>query len=166
MIPSWLEPETSAYVKNIIDALASRHADLIQSIILYGSIARHDERPIDDPHPNYVDLLVVWKSNERDDTAESLVNATLSEAFHRHLDAPREVNILYGTPSMRTWDPMFPENVIRDGIPLYGPMLDPAKIESTAPDLAELLADLPDLLKRSEEAAKEWERRVGLADKD
>jgi len=166
MIPTWLDPETLDYVKDIVDSLVRGHADLIQSIILYGSIARHDERPIDDLHPSDVDLLVIWKSDERDDVAIDLVHATLSELYRRHLDAPRDVSILYGTPSMREWDPMFPENVIRDGIPLYGPMLDPAKIESTAPDLEELLARLPTVLREAEEAMKEWERKVGLADKD
>jgi hypothetical protein len=37
----------------------------------------------------------------------------------QHLDAPREVNVMFSTRSSREWDPDFIENVKRDGIILY-----------------------------------------------
>src|SRR5215469_457331 len=57
-IPSWLDEETSALVRDKIKLLAERHPDVL-AIILYGSVARHEERSLDEPDPSDVDLLVV-----------------------------------------------------------------------------------------------------------
>ncbi|HEV2582111.1 MAG TPA: nucleotidyltransferase domain-containing protein [Ktedonobacteraceae bacterium] len=46
--PNWLDRETRALVKDIIRLLKARHPDLL-AIILYGSVARHEERPLPAP---------------------------------------------------------------------------------------------------------------------
>jgi len=45
-IPPWLDEETSALVRDTAELLAQRHSDVL-AIILYGSVARHEERPLD-----------------------------------------------------------------------------------------------------------------------
>ena len=45
--------------------------------------------------------------------------ATIVAALARHLDAPREVNVLLSDRTMQTWDEMFLDNVKQDGIVLY-----------------------------------------------
>ncbi len=45
-IPVWLDRATRALVEDIIGLLSERHPDLL-AIILYGSVARHEERPVD-----------------------------------------------------------------------------------------------------------------------
>jgi predicted nucleotidyltransferase len=42
----WLDERTAGLVRAITATVARRHPDL-WAIILYGSVARHDERPLD-----------------------------------------------------------------------------------------------------------------------
>jgi predicted nucleotidyltransferase len=119
-IPPWLDAETSALVKDKIDLLVSRHPDLL-AVILYGSVARHEERPLDAPDTSDVDLLVVLDTDERRAVVfqiEKLIE-TMGLAEMRHLDAPREVKPMFSTRTAQEWDPDFIENVRRDGIVLY-----------------------------------------------
>ena len=119
-LPSWLDSKTCALIKNIISVLSERHPDLL-AIILYGSIARHEERSLDEPDPSDVDLLAVLDS---DDPHVSLyqgdaLSHTLGLAYTRHLDAPREVQVMFASRTLQEWDPTFIANVKRDGIVLY-----------------------------------------------
>ncbi len=98
-------------------------------MILFGSVARYEERPPDDSSPSDVDLLAIF------DTTDRLVRpyredifATIIDAYALHLDAPREVNVLLSDRTMQTWDPMFLENLARDGILLYARGSLPAPI--------------------------------------
>jgi predicted nucleotidyltransferase len=119
-IPAWLDKATAALVKETLNLLIKRHADILLAVILFGSVARHEERPHDDASPSDVDLLAIF------DTTDRLVRpyredifATIIEAYAHHLDAPREVNVLLSDRTMQTWDSMFLENLARDGILLY-----------------------------------------------
>lgn len=120
MLPSWLDDETRALVKDVISELSKRHPDLL-AVILYGSVARHEERPLDGPDTSDVDLLAVLDS---DDPHVSLRQGnalfhTLGLAYTRHLDAPREVQVMFTSRTLQEWDPTFIANVSRDGIVLY-----------------------------------------------
>ena len=119
-IPAWLDKATAALVKETVNLLIKRHADILLAVILFGSVARHEERPPDDDSPSDVDLLAIF------DTTDRLVKpyredifATIIDAYAHHLDAPREVNVLLSDRTMQTWDSMFLENLARDGILLY-----------------------------------------------
>lgn len=107
-------------VKDIIGTLAKRHAKLL-AIVLYGSVARHEERSLDDPDPSAVDLLAILDSDdphivlrEGDELFHSL-----GLAYNRHLDAPREVQVMFSSRTLQEWDPAFIANVERDGIVLF-----------------------------------------------
>jgi hypothetical protein len=89
-------------------------------MILFGSVAQHEERLPDDASPSEVDLFAIF------DTTDRLVKpyregnfATIIDACALHLDAPREVKVLLSDRTMQTWDSMFLENLARDGILLY-----------------------------------------------
>jgi predicted nucleotidyltransferase len=128
-IPAWLDKATSALVEDTIRMLIKRHGNILLAVILFGSIARHEERLLDDSYPSDVDLLAIF------DTTDRLVKpyredifATIIDAYALHLDAPREVNVLLSDRTMRTWDSMFLDNVAREGILLYAPGPLPAPL--------------------------------------
>jgi len=119
-IPPWLDKATRTLIQDIIDSLSLRHPDLL-TIILYGSVARHEERPLEVPHPSDVDLLAVF---DTDDPHVAIYHGdalshTLGLAYNRHLDAPRDVQVLFASRTLQEWDPTFVANVKRDGILLF-----------------------------------------------
>ena len=128
LLPVWLDGETRALVEDIINLLSERHPDLL-AVILYGSVARHEERSLDEPDPSDVDLLAVLDSDDPHvaiHQGDALFH-TLGLAYTRHLDAPREVQVMFASRTLREWDPTFIANVSRDGIVLYarGPLPAP-----------------------------------------
>ena len=128
-IPAWLDHATSALVEETVSLLIKRHADILLAVILFGSVARHEERPPNDAYPSNVDLLAFF------DTTDRLVRpyredifATIIDAYALHLDAPREVSVLLSDRTMQTWDSMFLDNLARDGILLYARGSLPAQL--------------------------------------
>ena len=118
-LPPWLDAETRALVRDKIELLVSQHPDIL-AIILYGSVARHEERPIAAPYPSDVDLLVIFDSDRNAIRAQSdRLFHTMGLAENRHLNAPREVNVMFSSRTSQEWDPEFIINVKRDGIVLY-----------------------------------------------
>ena len=140
-IPVWLDDATSALVEETVTMLIKRHANILLAMILFGSVARHEERPLDDSCPSDVDLLAIF------DTTDRLVKpyredifATIIDACALHLDAPREVNVVLSDRTMRTWDSMFLDNLVREGILLYARGSLPAPL-AMRQSLQERLAD-------------------------
>ena len=130
-IPAWLDDATAALVEETVNLLIKHHADILLAVILFGSVARHEERPPHDAYPSDVDLLAIF------DTTDRLVRpyredifATIIDACAVHLDAPREVNVLLSDRTMQTWDAMFLDNLARDGILLYARGSLPAPLEA------------------------------------
>ncbi len=119
-IPPWLDRKTKALVKDKIRLLVERHPDIL-AILLYGSLARHEERSLEEPDPSDVDLLAVFDTDDPHVILHQrrALFQTMELAEIEHLDAPREVNVMFSTRSSREWDPDFIENVKRDGIILY-----------------------------------------------
>ena len=50
-VPAWLDEATSALVKETVSMLIKRHSNILLAVILFGSVARHEERPLDDSCP-------------------------------------------------------------------------------------------------------------------
>jgi hypothetical protein len=48
-IPAWLDEASAALVKETVNLLIKRHADILLAVILFGSVARHEERPMTTP---------------------------------------------------------------------------------------------------------------------
>jgi predicted nucleotidyltransferase len=118
-IPPWVDDETRGVLVDWIATLRREHPDLL-AVILFGSIARHDERPVDDPEPSDVDVLVVCDVLETWEYYHSgKIFRALGDAYRRHPQALREVNVMLGNAVMSGWDPLFLENVAHDGIALF-----------------------------------------------
>ncbi len=124
-IPSWLDCETQDLINDIISTLSERHPDLL-AIILYGSVARHEERRLGTSNTSDVDLLAVFDSDDPllDVHRGDILAHTLGLAYSRHLDAPREVQVMFASRTLQEWDVTFIANVMRDGIVLFarGPL--------------------------------------------
>ena len=119
-IPAWLDEATAALVEETVNLLIKRHADILLAVILFGSVARHEERPPDDAFPSDVDLLAIFDATDRlVRPYREDIFATIIDAYALHLDAPREVNVLLSDRTMQIWDSLFLENLARDGILLY-----------------------------------------------
>src|SRR5271165_492294 len=92
MVPviPWLDQETAAGVVDIVQSVAEQHPEAL-AVILFGSVARREERPLDDPEPSDVDLLVLVDPTVLDRTASELtyqqalaLTHTIGEADYRH----------------------------------------------------------------------------------
>lgn len=125
----WLDPQTAAGVTDIAQSLARHHPE-VQAVILFGSVARREERPLDDPEPSDVDLLVVLDASAVEPGAQRLshqrelaLRATIGEADYRQR-SPREINVFFLYRTLAGWDELFLENVARDGLLLWarGPL--------------------------------------------
>lgn len=117
---SWLDPASAALVRDIVATLVREYVDLL-AVILYGSVAWHDERPVDAPHPSDVDVLVIFDTDDELVTVHwgLAISQALGLAYGRHLDAPRDVRVMLASRSLREWDPTFIASVARDGVPLF-----------------------------------------------
>ena len=123
LIP-WLDPESAAAVQDIVQAIAAHHLE-VQAVILFGSVARREERPVGDPEPSEIDLLLLIDPMMHDPTAQYLTNEqelaltrTIGEAEYRHR-ALREINTFFMNRDLARCDESFIENVARDGIVLW-----------------------------------------------
>ncbi|HEX8727075.1 MAG TPA: hypothetical protein VF739_00540, partial [Ktedonobacterales bacterium] len=110
------------------------------------SVARHDERPLTDQQPSDVDLLAIFDTDQ--DTTRLPrgldITHTIGLARNLYLDAPREVQVMFGTRALREWDTTFIANVARDGILLWarGPLPTPLRsLESNLTHPERMLSD-------------------------
>lgn len=140
IIPSipWLDSETAAGVTDITQSLALMHPEVV-AVILFGSVARHEERPLDDPEPSDVDLLILIDPALLGSAAQCLtheqelaITQTIGEADYRHRLAPREIKATFLYRDLVGWDPLFIENVARDGILLWSRGSLPAQLARVA----------------------------------
>ena len=107
-IPAWLDHATAALLEETVSMLIKRHANILLAVILFGSVARHEERPLDDSCPSDVDVLAIFDTTDRlVKPYREAIFATIIDACALHLDAPREVNVLLSERTMQTWDSMF-----------------------------------------------------------
>lgn len=119
-LPPWLDAATAALTADIAQALAAHRPDVL-AVILYGSIARHDERAVTDAYPSDVDVLVIFDTDDEDIMIHQgkAIFSILGQAYNRHLDTLRDVKIMFGSRNLSEWDPTFVESVARDGVLLW-----------------------------------------------
>jgi predicted nucleotidyltransferase len=104
----------------MVETLANERPDLL-AVVLYGSVARGEERPLDDAAPSDVDLLVVLDTEDEGVVVREVraLFGILGRAYDRHLDAPRDVKVQFASRDLREWDATFVANVARDGRVLW-----------------------------------------------
>jgi predicted nucleotidyltransferase len=124
-----LDKETAAYIRYITLQIAETVPHALAAI-LFGSVARHSARPLTDPCPSDVDVLVVCSSEGDQEAISSLQHAALSRAvvsgYEAHPNTPRDVEVLGALTHFKGWDDTFVANVAREGIVLWarGPLSD------------------------------------------
>jgi predicted nucleotidyltransferase len=127
----------AAAVTDILQSLAVAHPEA-QAVILFGSVARHEDRPLDDPQPSDVDLMLVLDPGAINTGAVSLtrkqelaLHHTIGEADYRG-QSPCEITFVFVNRDLARWDDLFIENVARDGILLWARESLPARLSSVA----------------------------------
>ncbi len=120
IMPPWLDSATASLIEDIVRTLAARRADVL-AIILYGSIARHDERSLDDVHPSDVDLLAIFETDDEHFALREgkALFSILGEAYNRHLDILRDVKVMFASRNLGEWDSTFVASINRDGVLLW-----------------------------------------------
>lgn len=118
--PPWIESQTRLLLDDLIEALTQAHKDVL-AVVLYGSVARHQERPLDDAHPSDVDVLAVFDDEDPHLTAHRgmEITRTLNRVYARYVDAPRDVQVMFASRTLGEWDPTFIASVLRDGLILW-----------------------------------------------
>lgn len=124
-------------MRAIVVPVAQRHPELLATI-LFGSLARHDERPLDDVFPSDVDGPLIFDMGAGQHRIPADTALAISESIGLALDRfredwpPREVRTMLAVRDLVDWDPLFIENVARDGLPLWarGPL--PAPLAAVA----------------------------------
>ncbi len=122
-----LDQETAAYIHYVTQQIAQTVPHALVAI-LFGSVARHNARPLTDPCPSDVDVLVVCSPEGEQEAVTSEQHAALSRAvvsgYEAYPDAPRDVEILGALSHFKGWDEMFVANVAREGVVLWarGPL--------------------------------------------
>ena len=137
----WLDERTASLVRAIVASVPRDHSNL-RAAILYGSVARHEERPLDDSEPSDVDVLLLFDlplGETRLPVAQRLaISESIGCALDRHPYAPREIQTQYAQGDLADWDHTFVENVAQDGILLWarGPLPMPlAAVAARAPQV-------------------------------
>jgi len=112
-----LDSETAHLLRaSIAEVIADVGGPQLVAAILYGSVARGEERPLRDPYPSDVDVLLVFgQKQELNYHARARVFAALGRAESRWLHAPREVRVMLATQTLAEWDDEFIASVARDG---------------------------------------------------
>jgi predicted nucleotidyltransferase len=133
----WLDPATAAGVVDIVQSLAVDHPEAL-AVILFGSVARREERPLDDREPSDVDLLLLLDVDAVHPGAyrlsyeeELALHRTIIEADYRQ-QSPREIKVLFVYRDLERWDDLFLENVAHDGILLWARCPLPAPLAAIA----------------------------------
>ena len=126
-IPPWLDRATASLTEDIVWTLILHRSDML-AVILYGSVARHNERAVTDAHPSDVDLFAIFDTDDEDfaiHQGKELFNI-IGHAYDRHLDILRDVKVMFASRSLDEWDSTFIANIAHDGVLLWsrGPLPD------------------------------------------
>jgi predicted nucleotidyltransferase len=134
----WLDTRTTELICLIANQLVEHHPE-VTAVILFGSIARHDERPLTDSEPSDVDLLLLVEERLPEGRALA-IHHTIGETAHTFGYTPRDVQPLLVERDFANWDPLFVENIARDGILLWarGPL--PAPLAAVAARIQQMSA--------------------------
>ena len=129
----WLDEGTARVVAAIVGTVAAEHPAL-RAAILYGSVARHEERALTDQAPSDVDLLLLFtpSPNEHDLTFQEhrAVFASIGQGRATEPEPPREIQVLPAADNLANWDEAFVENVAHDGILLLSTGELPSSLEA------------------------------------
>ena len=126
-----LDSATGALVADMVQTLADERPDL-RAVILYGSVARSEERPLEDALPSDVDVLVVLDTEDQGVALRegAALFGILGKAYDRHVNARRDVKVQFASRDLGEWDTAFVANVARDGVLLWAKWPLPAMLRT------------------------------------
>lgn len=141
----WLDAATNLYPRRPVALAVSANPD-VEAVILFGSAARHELRPMSDPEPSDVDVLFLMMSPPDSDanphaahskriTREQhlAISRAEVEAYPVTADTSmRQVQTILADPSFEGWDPSFMEAITRDGLLLWARHALPALLAPVA----------------------------------
>jgi len=112
-----LDSETAHLLRaSLAEVITEVNGPSLIAAILYGSVARGEARPLSDPYPSDVDVLLLFAQDHAlDYYARACIFAALGRAELRWLGAPREVRAMLATHTLAEWDDEFIASVARDG---------------------------------------------------
>ena len=125
----WLDKGTAELLTAIAADLANGHPEVV-ALILFGSVARHEQRCITHRWPSDVDLLALVDSGmEGDPLPLSVMIAlhhTIGEREYAHPVPALSMQAILAHYNLAGWDDSFTSNVARDGVLLWarGPLPD------------------------------------------
>ncbi len=106
----------------VVADLARVHPEVV-AVILFGSVARHEERPLSHRRPSDVDLLVLVDSETDGDPLPLdlmiALHHTIGEREHGHLVPALRIQAIITTSDLSGWDDLFISHVARDGVLLW-----------------------------------------------
>jgi len=115
---------TASLLAGLAEDLARQHPE-VTAVILFGSLARHDERPLGTARPSDVDLLVLVRPSPDSSGAQVSLDGklalyhTLGEREYRHAAPALGVQAVLASETLADWDENFVANVARDGVLLW-----------------------------------------------
>ena len=102
-----LDQETAAYIRYVTLQIAQTVPHALAAL-LFGSVARHNARPLTDPCPSDVDVLVVCSPEGDQEEVSSEQHAALSRAvvsgYEAYPNTLRDVEILGALTHFMGWD--------------------------------------------------------------
>lgn len=123
----WLDEGTASLLSALVSDLALKRPEVV-AIILFGSLARHEERPLHSPRPSDVDLLVLVESAPPEPTSRTsrlpleqllAIHHIIGEREYHHQVPALGVQATIAERDLADWDAMFVANIARDGILLW-----------------------------------------------
>ena len=139
-VVAWLDPASANALRRLVSLLALG-APRVRAILLFGSVARHDERPLTDPAPSAVDLLVLFdppaalppaaaghgqagtaqpaqpaQQESLTDQQQAVLSQAVVQALLAFPDAARDFHVTGAIPPFIRWDASFLALVAQDGL--------------------------------------------------
>lgn len=118
----WLDEGTAGLLVAIADDVANAHPE-VHALILFGSVARHEERPITHRRPSDIDLLALVDAGAEGDSiplsAMVALHHTIGEREYAHPVRALGVQTILAPVNLAEWDKLFISNIARDGVLLW-----------------------------------------------
>lgn len=134
----WLDRATNRYLRRLVTLAVSASPD-VEAVILFGSAARHELRPMTDQGPSDVDVLFLMTApatahpNRITREQHLAISRAEVEAYPETFDeAMRQVQTIIADPSFEGWDRSFAQSIARDGLLLWARGALPALLAPVA----------------------------------
>lgn len=135
----WLDAGTASLLSALAYDLWVTHPEVV-ALVIFGSVARHQERPLRHRRPSDVDLLALVAPAAAGDTtpgrptlAQRLaLHHTVGEREYHHPAPALAIQLIPAASDLADWDDTFVANVVRDGVLLWARQTLPPTLATLA----------------------------------